>query len=662
MYKRAIIIMALVAFIAAAYYVKSSAIEHARLTLEDLASVEGAQAPSLAPDGKLFALSWQGQIVLVSSDGGWPTPLTSTSGGKSGLDWSPDGKFIAYASGGSIWSVPAGGGQPAKLTEGTRGSGDPRTAADRSPRWAPNGKWVVFETGRRGNGDLAVVSADGLTTTLLTSGPADEGSPAWSPDGTKIAYVERSPEYFSGRVRLADFDVNTGRFKDAGKVLYEAPQDRGGGWSIRRLSWAPDGKSLALVLQESGWDKLYLLSVNGGKPRAITDGESEDDNPVFSPDGRWLAFVSNRARREERHVWIVSSNGGAARRLTNAPAGVESNPQWSPDGRFVYFGYSSTFEPGSLAVATVDSITAGADGAEGGRAPRFLIQSQPRNFAATGLRHPEIVRYTSKDGLEISAILYKPLGFQSGLRYPAVLWIHGGPEGQDALNFDSWALYLAQRGYLVLEPNYRGSSGYGEKFRNLNVEDSGGGEVDDVVSGAQYLVSQGLADPERIAIGGGSHGGTMVAYAVTKKPEVFKAAIELYGVVDRATFIERTNRNSAIRWMRKMGGTPQERPQLYAKANILADVPKITAPLLIMHGEDDPQVPPYESQQFVAALKKAGKTYLYFTYPKELHGFSQREHKLDAWRKQLAFLNRYLQPQYGRGIISTSEIVLDDKE
>jgi dipeptidyl aminopeptidase/acylaminoacyl peptidase len=656
MNRRAIIVTALIAFVAAVHSAGTSAIEPARLTLEDLASVETLQTPSLSPDGKWFALTWQGQIVLVPSGGGWPTPLTSTPGGKSGLDWSPDGKSIAYAGGGAIWSVPAGGGQPVRLTEGTRGSGDPRTAADRSPRWSPNGKWVIFETGRRGNADLAIVSADGLIAGLLTSTSADEGSPEWSPDGTKIAYVERLPDYFSGRVRLADFDVNTGRFKDAARILYEAQQDRGGGWSIRRVSWSPDGKSLALVLQETGWDKIYLLPVNGGKPRAITDGESEDGDPVFSPDGRWLAFVSNRARREEQHVWIVPAEGGAARRLTNAPACVESNPQWSPDGRLVYFNRSSFFEPAALAVSSFDS------GAESARAPQFLIRTQPRNFAATGLRDPEVVRYASKDGLEISAVLYKPLGFQSGTRYPAVLWIHGGPEGQDTLNFDPWALYLAQQGYLVLEPNYRGSSGYGEKFRNLNVEDSGGGEVDDVVAGAQYLVAQGLAYPSRIAIGGGSHGGTMVAYAVTKRPEVFQVAIELYGVVDRATYIERTNRNAAIRWMRKMGGSPQEKPQVYAKANVLADVPKITAPILIMHGEDDPQVPPYESQQFVAALKRAGKTHLYFTYPKEQHGFSQKEHRLDAWRKQVAFLNRYLKPQYGRGITSTSEIVLDEKE
>jgi len=185
--------------------------------------------------------------------------------------------------------------------------------------------------------------------------------------------------------------------------------------------------------------------------------------------------------------------------------------------------------------------------------------------------------------------------------------------------------------------------------------------LDDVVAGTNYLVEHGLAARGKIAVGGGSHGGTMVAYAVTKQPDLFAAAIELYGVVDRATFNERTNHNSAVRWMMKMGGTPDEKPMAYRRANALADVAKIKTPLLVMHGEDDPQVPPYESAQFVNALKKAGKTYLYFTYPKEGHGFSQHDHQVDAWRKQLAFLNKYLRPEYGQSITSTEEIVLEKK-
>jgi dipeptidyl aminopeptidase/acylaminoacyl peptidase len=270
---------------------------------------------------------------------------------------------------------------------------------------------------------------------------------------------------------------------------------------------------------------------------------------------------------------------------------------------------------------------------------------------------PEEIHWKSKDGLDVAGILYKPRDFKQGTQYPAVLWIHGGPEGQDGFRWDAWAHYLTQEGYVVLKPNYRGSSGYGEKFRNLNVEDSGGGEMDDVAAGAQYLVSQGIADPKRLAIGGGSHGGTMTAYAVVKYPDLFAAAIELFGVVDRATFLERTNRNSAIRWMMKMGGWPAQKPEVYRKANVLLEVQKIRTPVLIMHGEQDPQVPPYEGAQFSRALKQAGKKSYYYTYPNEGHGFSQRDHRLDAWKKQLAFLRYYLQREYGRSVTSTDDFV-----
>ncbi|MBT9332313.1 prolyl oligopeptidase family serine peptidase [Acidipila sp. 4G-K13] len=420
-------------------------------------------------------------------------------------------------------------------------------------------------------------------------------------------------------------------------------------WSIRHPEWSPDGKSLAVILQDSRWNKIYLISANGGEPRAVTTGESEDEDPVFSKDGRYFAFVSNREHPEERHIWIVSPDGRHLHPLASVSSGVEGEPIWSPDGRQLYLLHDSSFESSSLAVAPVEGGTA-----------HLLLRTQPANFADTGLPQPGVVHYKSPDGLEIAAILYKPLNYIAGKKYPSVLWIHGGPEGQDTLGWDPWALYLAQHGYVVLTPNYRGSIGYGEKFRNLNVEDSGGGEVEDVAQGAQYLISQGLADPERIGIGGGSHGGTMVAYEVTKKPDIWHAAIELYGVVDRDSYIRRTNRPAAIRWIAKMGGTPDQKPEVYRRANILRDVPKIAAPLLIMQGQNDPQVPPYESQQFVEALQKAKKPYLYFTFPNELHGFSEREHHLETWRREVAFLNYYLKPEYGLSITSIQDIVLDE--
>jgi dipeptidyl aminopeptidase/acylaminoacyl peptidase len=229
------------------------------------------------------------------------------------------------------------------------------------------------------------------------------------------------------------------------------------------------------------------------------------------------------------------------------------------------------------------------------------------------------------------------------------LWIHGGPEEQNTYDLGFWQLwgqYLAQAGYIVMMPNYRGSIGYGEKFRNLNVEDSGGGELEDVVAGARYLIASGAADPQRIAIGGQSHGGTMVGYAVTKYPTLFKAAIVVAGVWNRATYLQGTYPHSVTRWTIKMGGTPAQKPEVYRKADSLAQAAKIQAPLLFFHGEIDPTVPPEESAHIAAALKKDGKTFYYFTYPGEYHGLAKRPNRLDMFRKQLAFLKEYINPAF----------------
>ena len=154
----------------------------------------------------------------------------------------------------------------------------------------------------------------------------------------------------------------------------------------------------------------------------------------------------------------------------------------------------------------------------------------------------------------------------------------------------------------------------------------------------------------------------MTAYMVVHYPDLFAAAIELYGVVDRDLFVQRTNPNSAIRWMMKMGGSPAEKPEVYKRANVLLQVDKVKTPLLVMHGEDDPQVPPANSAEFVKALRDHNKTVFYFTYPKELHGFAQPADRLDAWQKQLAFLEHYIKPQFGSTSTSTEKVVFPDAD
>ncbi|SFS13867.1 Dipeptidyl aminopeptidase/acylaminoacyl peptidase [Granulicella pectinivorans] len=568
---------------------------------------------------------------------------------------SPDGKHIAYINQGNVWVSSLSGGDAVQITHDAKGPGDPRGATDHHPQWNPNGKWILYESGSKGYNELYAVSEDGTARTLIAATEIYHGAdaiavnvaqdrgdavssdrfdphPLWSPDGTRISYTERSREHFSGKLKVLPFDQQKGAAAGEALDLYVAKNDPGGAWAINTAAWSPDSSTLAVVLQETHWDKIWLIPSKGGKPKELTFGTGEDEQPIYSPDGRWIAFESNRGLAEQRHVWLVPAGGGEPHRLTNLD-GIEAEPQWSTDSKSITFTQRTTLGATAHYVASV----------EGKQAPQLAGEVRHSKFENIGIT-PEVVHYKSKDGLAIAGILYKPAGYKNDVRYPAVILAHGGPEGQVMLSVAAWSLYLADQGYVVLEPNFRGSTGYGERFRNANVEDSGGGEIDDIAASVKYLVDTGLADAKRVGISGGSHGGTVVANAVAKLPDTFAVGIEKFGVVDRALFLRYTNRNSAIRWETKMGGPPDKKPAVYRKANVLPDVAHIKAPLLILHGEEDPQVPPQESQEFTAALKQAGKTFSYTTYPNEGHGFQQLEHRRDADERELAFLNRYLMP------------------
>jgi dipeptidyl aminopeptidase/acylaminoacyl peptidase len=620
--------------------------EGARLTLQDLVSGEPIGETTLSPDGTTFAISRNGQIALMPAAGGWPEPITSTVGGKAGIAWSPDGKRLAFASQGGIWTIATSGGSPKRLTSSSPGSGDPRTSTDRGPRWSPNGRWILFESGRRGGSSLLVVSADGNVTSFLTEARAESGNAHWSPDGNSIVYVERSEHRFSGSIRVLDFDNASGQPKAVPRTLYTAPNDRGGGWSIRDAEWSPDGTQLAAILQDSGWDHIYLLPVAGGAPKQLTDGAFVDEAPRFSPDGKRIAFTSSRGGiLETTNLWIVSTSGGEAQQVAKFDMpGVTAAPEWTPDSKHLFFHHGNPHESSDLFVASAD----------GSGQPAQLTNTTLKVFTHAAV--PERVTWKSKDGKEIVGMLYLPPGQHPKNSLPLVEWVHGGPEGQDTFRGDTWAQYLAGAGYVVLEPNYRGSSGYGEAFRNLNVEDPGGGEVEDVAAGAKYLVARGLVDSKRMAIGGISHGATMTLYMLVHYPDLYAAAIEFAGVADRTLFSERTNPNSAIRWQMKMGGPAAQKPEIYRRADIIAQVDKIQTPLLVMHGEDDPQVPPGNAALLVKAMQEHHKTVFYFTYPNELHWVSTAPHKLDSWEKELAFLEHYINPKIGLTSTATGEV------
>lgn len=629
------------------------------LTIDDLLSTNSAgygRARDIieTPDHGYIVSEAHGNIVLHPVRGGDDKPITSEQAQRSELQLSPDGRNIAYVRQGQVWVASLADGKETQLTRDPAGPGDPRGATDHHPQWNPKGKWILYESGQKGFNELYVVGFDGGKPALLAAteiyrgrdeikpSVADRGDavssdrfdprPHWSPDGTRISYTERSREFFSGKLKILPFDSKTGAASGRSKDIYIAKNDPGGAWAINTAAWSPDNSTLAVVLQETHWDKIWLIPAAGGEPHQLTFGEGEDEEPVFSPDGKWIAFESNRNLAEERHIWVVPSAGGEPRRVTKLE-GIEGQPHWA-DSTHIRFQWRSTT---GASAAYVQSIDGTSD-------PQLFGEVHHSKLEDTGI-HPEIVRYRGKDGLQIAGILYKPAGYHPGRAYPALVLPHGGPEGQVILTSAPWSVFLAQHGYVVLEPNFRGSTGYGERFRNANVEDSGGGEIDDIQASVDYLVRQGLADKSRVGISGGSHGGTVVANAVAKLPDTFAVGIEKFGVVDRALFLRYTNRNSAIRWETKMGGPPEVKPAVYGKANVLTQVANIKTPLLILHGAVDPQVPPQESDAFADALKKAAKQFTYISYPGEGHGFQQAEHRRDAYERELAFLDRYLKTE-----------------
>ena len=378
----------------------------------------------LAPDGKHFALIEKGQIALLPIGGGAAVPVTATPGGKSEINWSPDSTKLAFISQGQIWIVPVSGGAPVKLTDDPTGPGDPRGASDHLPKWNPNGKWILYESGRRGWNQIYVVSEDGkaehliASTEIYTGGdviassPPDQGdavssdrfapNPAWSPNGTEISYTERSRESFSGKLNIVTFDQSSGTPTGSPRTLYTARNDPGGAWAVNTAAWSPDSQTLAVVLQETDWDKVFLIPAAGGKPKQLTTGQWEDETPVYAPNGKWIAIVSNRNPPEERHIWIVPVDGSAPWQLTHLD-GVENDPQWSPDSSTLYFVRGTLLRTPVTYVASI----------RGENEARPLQPLQPSIFEQARLPAPEIAHFKGKDGLPLAGILFPP--WASGL-------------------------------------------------------------------------------------------------------------------------------------------------------------------------------------------------------------------------------------------------------
>ena len=586
-----------------------------------------------------------------------------------GIDLSPDGAEVAFSWNRSgafeLYTAPLAGDRIIQLTEGG--------ARSVSPRWSPDGSQLAFLRDEAGNEQFAIwiVDRDGDHERRLTSDAAMHRDIAWTPDGKALVCVANigGPQFSiqwidaatGGRRELTDGAFEDARPRpspDGAWILFESWRaasrteadlyvlPAAGGEAVRLETrdeksgdsqfarWSPDGRAIAFTSSARGRREIALVDLvatTASGLRYLTDNPFDELDPIWRPDARGVLYRHDQDAARSVHRVFTASH--AATPVADLP-GVFEWPCVGPDSETIALTFSSARRPNDVWVRDGDQVTL-----------RQLTDSLGRKIDPAVLVEPSHVRYQSSDGREIPALLFVP--HAEALRSPgrpgAVLYIHGGPTAQHYRTWDPTPQLLANRGFVVLAPNVRGSTGYGREFQEANRRDWGGGDLADVMGGLDWLDREGIADPARIGVTGGSYGGYMTLYALAKHPDRFAAGVSIVGVVSWKTLFDTTRGDLREYLIRELGDAATE-PARYADRSPITHVDKIRAPLLVLQGANDPRVPKNEALQIVEALKRNNAPYAYHEYADEGHGFAKTENRIDALRRTVDWLTKHLTP------------------
>ncbi len=612
-------------------------------------------------------------VVSTPLAGVTPTPIADLSYVRGGQDatWSADGRSVVMSTNltgrFNLWTMPAAGGFPLQLTQSDdRQSGIAVTAGGR----------VIFESDRAGAEiyDLwAVPLAGGPAVNLTDTPDVSETGPIVSRDGRMLTFDRRPKTAPSTDIAVMDLQTRVVRvlthetapdrtwngvgFTADGRTLIANRADfnrtHGTVYAIDVASGAataltpddgglrvasavsPDGRRVALTVESAtGANQAAVLDVAARTITPVMPDAWEQRSGGMSPDGRTLLFTRNVDGRQALYIYDLATH--AARDLP-LPPGVNEEASaglasFSPDGRRILVTHQAGTTP--FDYWTVDL--------EAGRATP-LTRLGLASIAPERLPPSQVVHYASADGTVVSALLWTPFNLARDGRNAAVVLPHGGPTGQTLDSFNRTAIALASRGYLVLAPNPRGSTGYGRAFQDANRRDLGGGDLADEVAGARFLVSTGYVDAKRIGITGGSYGGYMTLMAVAKTPDVWAAGVEEYGIIDWATMY-RTEAPTLQQYQRGLLGDPDTDAAVYRASSPLTYMHQAKAPLLVLQGDNDIRVPRGQAEQVVAVLKADGRTVDAHFYPNEGHGFVKRENQIDALTRTVAWFDEHLKP------------------
>ena len=604
-----------------------------------------------------------------------------------GVSISPDGSTVAYTVRRTVWEendydteiwMAPSDGEPYQLTRTADGGSG-------SPRWSPDGRWLAFTANRGERNQVHLISPRGGEAFAVTEVEEGVSEFEWSPSGDRLMLLVREPEGDEAETRTElygdfAFDDETGPNSHLWVVKIDAHGESSeperltdGDFHVSGFEWSPDGASVAYVRQPDPSllpfmdTDVYVVDVASGDSRALVVGPGPDGAPTWSPDGEWILLSEfdrdlGSLYYLNRELARIPALGGDIEVLTGEFDEDLSGAFWTPMGiRFVARERTErklyALDPDTRAVSeislptpVVGSVSFTPDGsamaftgqgasdltevyrAWGSEATEYVkLTDMTHQTDGWDLGTREVITWESEDGAEIKGVLHKPSDYDPSRRYPLLVVIHGGPTGTSRPTVGLGGVYpivhWLANGAVVLEPNYRGSAGYGEAFRSLNVRNLGVGDMWDVMSGVEHLIEIGVADPDRMGSMGWSQGGYISAFLTTNTDE-FRAISVGAGISNWMTYYVNTDIHPFTRQYLK--ATPWDDPAIYAKTSPMTNILKASTPTLIQHGELDRRVPTPNAYELYQGLQDVGVETRLLIYKGFGHGITKPKERLAA--------------------------------